>query len=120
MVRAAAKTSDASSPAGTVPDTTAPELVEGQDADTLFLETVAAMRAATRPKVRVRLLTQLYQFGEKQRYKNWPGVLWRVDLDPNLIAAGNFRASLSAFIEAVTTIGPARVVEALQEAVKRG
>lgn len=112
MVRSAAKNRAA--------DTPAPELIQGDTADGNFIETVGAMQAAKRAKVRVRVLAQLYQFGPKQRYKNWSGVLWRLDLEPNLTAAANFRASLSAFFDAVTTIGPTRVVQALQEAVKRG
>lgn len=118
MVREAGK--NRAGTAGTVAEESAPELVEGDTADQQFGEAVHAMQAAKRAKVRVRVLAQLYQFGDKQRYKNWGGVLWRVDLEPNLTAAANFRASLSAFFEAVTTIGPAKVVQALQEARKRG
>jgi len=95
-----------------------PQLLDDQSADGQFLEAVASMREAARPKVRVRVLLQLYQFGAKQRYKNWRGLIYRLELDPTVMAASNFRTALSMFFEALTTIGPARVVDALQQAMK--
>jgi hypothetical protein len=99
-----------------VADPAAPELLDAPEAEQLFAEAIDAMQTARRGKVRVRVLAQLYRFGPGQRYKHWRGVQWRVDLDPTLTAAANFRASLAAFFEAVSTIGPGRVVEALQRA----
>ena len=96
----------------------APELLDGPDADQQFSEAIDAMRAAKRLKVRLRVLVQLYAFGETQRYKNWKGVLWRLDLEPTVLAGSNFRAALSTFFEAVATIGPAKVVDALKRAVE--
>lgn len=97
-----------------------PTLVEGQDPDGQFAEVVEAMRGAKRGRVRVRLLLQLYRFGEGKRYLNWRGQLWRVDVEPTLLDAANFRTSVGAFVRAVTAVGPAKVIAALEEAVKRG
>lgn len=93
--------------------TDATELVE---ADQQFSEAIDLMRAAKRAKVRTRILVQLYAFGEKQRYRNWRGVVWRLDLEPTVLAGSNFRAALSTFFEAVGSIGPARVIDALKRA----
>lgn len=95
-----------------------PELLDGPNADQQFSEAIDAMRAAKRPKVRLRVLAQLYGFGESQRYKNWKGVIWRLDLEPTVLAGSNFRAALSTFFEAVATVGPARVVDALKRAIE--
>jgi hypothetical protein len=95
-----------------------PQLLDDESADAQFLEAVEAMRAASRPKVRVRVLLQLYRFGVGQRYKNWRGQIFRLELDPTIMAASNFRTALSMFFEALTTIGPAKVVDALQAAMK--
>lgn len=103
-------------PVGTPDDT--PTLLGEKDADAQFLEAVGAMQGSGRARVRVRMVLQLYQFGKTRGYKNWRGILWRVELEPNTLAASSFRAALSTFIEAVTTIGPGRVVDALQAALK--
>ena len=97
-------------------ETENPELIESPEADGQYLEAVETMRLAKRGKVRVRVLTQLYSFGETQRYKNWKGVIWRLDLEPTVIAGSNFRTALATFFEAVTTIGPLQVIHVLQQA----
>lgn len=103
---------------GVAPTDDRPQLLGEPDADAQFLEAVDAMRAAGRPRVRVRILLQLYRFGKGQRYKNWRGEIWRVELEPSVLAGSNFRTALGTFIEAITKIGPARVVDALQAALK--
>lgn len=95
-----------------------PALLEDPSADAQFLEAVDAMRAASRPKVRVRVLLQLYRFGVGQRYKNWRGQIFRLEIDPTVMAASNFRTALSLFFDALSQIGPARVVQALTEAMR--
>lgn len=95
-----------------------PQLIDEQSADAQFMEAVDAMRLASRPKVRVRVLLQLYRFGKGQRYKNWRGLIYRLEVDPTVMAASNFRTAVSMFFEALTTIGPARVVDVLQAAMK--
>lgn len=97
-----------------------PQLLDDQSADAQFLEAVDAMKAAARPKVRVRILLQLYRFGAGQRYKNWRGLIYRLEIDPTVMAASNFRTALSMCIEAMTTLGPAKVVDVLQQAMKGG
>lgn len=104
--------------AGTIVDDDAPELLGEPDADAQYSEAIDLAKAAKRPKVRVRILVQLYAFGEKQRYRNWRGVVWRLDLDMTVLAGSNFRAALSTFFQAVGTIGPARVVDALKKAME--
>ena len=104
--------------ARTTVNDSAPELLEAPDADQQYREAIDAMTAAKRPKVRVRILAQLYRFGKGQRYVNWRGVVWRLDLDPMILAGTNFRAALSTFFDAVSTIGPAKVVDALQRAME--
>ena len=95
-----------------------PQLLSEPDADAQFLEAVQAMQDARRPRVRVRVILQLYRFGKGQRYKNWRGVIWRLELEPTALAGSNFRTAVSTFIEAMTKIGPARVVDALQAALR--
>jgi hypothetical protein len=101
-----------------VTDNDKPQLMEGPDADAQYLEVIESMRAAGRPRVRLRIVVQLYRFGKTQRYANWRGILWRLDLEPTVLAGSNFRSALSTFIDAVTKIGPARVIDALQAALK--
>lgn len=100
-------------------DGEAPELLDPErDPDRQFSEAIDVMRSEKRPRVRVRVLVQLYRFGKGQRYKNWKGVLWRLDLEPTVLAGSNFRAALSTFFDAVATVGPARVVEALKRTMQ--
>lgn len=102
----------------TIAEDGAPELLDGPDADAEFSEAIDLTKIAKRAKVRVRVLVQLYAFGPKQRYRSWRGVLWRLDLEPTILAGSNFRAALSTFFDAVATIGPARVVDALKKAME--
>ena len=95
-----------------------PQLVDDENADAQFIETMENARGEGRGKVRVRMLLQLYRYGRGQRYKNWRGLIYRLDLEPNLMAAGNFRTALNMFITALTTLGPAKVVDALQSAMR--
>lgn len=104
--------------AETIADDAGPELLDEPDADAQYSEAIDLARAAKRGKVRVRILVQLYAFGEKQRYRNWRGVVWRLDLDQTVLAGSNFRAALSTFFQAVGTVGPARVVDALKNAME--
>lgn len=92
-------------------ETPAPTLV---DADQQFGQVVTTMRAARRARVRLRVLAQLYDF-DAQRYKNWSGVIWRLDLEPTAAASTSVREALGAFVAAVARVGPLRVIAALTQ-----
>jgi len=86
------------------------------DADQQFAEQLEVCRTFHRNKVRVRVLAQLYHPGPRQRYHNWRGQLWRLDIDAEVAAGRNFRVALEVFFRALTTVGPLQVIHLLHQA----
>lgn len=97
-----------------------PELLDAPNADQQFSDAIENAKLNKRPRVRLRVLLQFYVFGKPQRYKNWKGVLWRMELEPTVLAGSNFRAAFSMFLQGISTIGPAKVIDALSAAMKEG
>lgn len=93
---------------------TAPTVLDQPDVDQQFIAAIDMMKLAKRAKVRLRVIVQLYCFGEKQYYRNWKGLVWRLDLEPSVVSGSAFRAALSTFFLAIGTAGPARVAETLR------
>lgn len=103
------------------PKTAPPRAVPDQTPEEQYAEAIAEARKHKRPRVRTRLLVQLYSVADG-RYKNWRSIIRRLDLDLTVLASSNYRAALDVFVEAVSTVGPAVVVDALKGAMggKRG
>ena len=90
--------------------------VDGPQDAAKFEDAVGWAKEANR-NVRMRVEFRLYK-PQDQRYTSWPGASWTLDVEPDNRVGEQLLKIFELVSIAMTTIGPERTMQALQELVK--